>query len=351
MGLGAEDARAILSGHVSKYKIERDYLEEVARRSQGNPLYLNLLAQGLGRGDISLNDVTSLPAGIKDIYQRILERLGQIPHAVELMQLLAVARDFVSASMANDLLRLPGDTAGTQLLPACFELIEENPLTENLEDYQLFHESLRDYLLRSRYPGECAKLSRRLHDWCLEWPRLKDESRRYALRHLAAHAREVLDEGGLDSRAPATELDRLHHLASCEIYQQASFEELGSATAYQAHCRLLLERLTYMHADRRVYCGARALWQFHVQPERRRKAILARIDAGAGDLQRLDQLASMGRTPRDCALLALRGLATRPGLLVPASLQKRLGEWCEQTASKALADLCRPFLTNSELKL
>ena len=181
--------------------------------------------------------------------------------------------------------------------------------------------------------------------------RLREESRRYALRHLAAHARAVLDESGLDSLARATELDRLHHLASCEEYQQASFEKLGSATAYQAHCRLLLERLADMDADRRAYCGAHALWQFHVQPELRHKAILDQIDAGADDLRRLEQFAAMGRTPRDRALLALRGLAARRGLRVPAGLQKRLGEWCEQTASKALAELCRPFLANSDLKL
>ena len=349
-GLGAGEARAILSGHVSKYRIERGYLDEVARRSQGNPLYLNLLAQGLGRGDIALNDARSLPAGMEDIYARILERLGPIPHAVELLQLLAEARDFVSAAMANDLLRLPGDPAGTQLLPACSELLAENPLTEEIADYQLFHESLRDYL-RGRYPGEGRRWSRRLYDWCLEWPRLREESRRYALRHLSAHAREVLDESGLDARARATELDRLHHLAAGGEYQQASFEELGSATAYQAHCRLLLERLVDVDADRRTERGTGALWRYHVQPELRRQAILDQLDAGADDLRRLEQFAATGRTARECALLALRGLAARPGLRVPAGLRKRLGQWCEETASKALTDLCRPFLTNSELKL
>ncbi|MEI6395213.1 MAG: AAA family ATPase [Verrucomicrobiota bacterium] len=349
-GLGAGEARAILSGHVSKYKIERGYLEEVARRSQGNPLYLNLLAQCLGRGDFALNNIAILPEGMVGIYQRTLERVGKTPFAVELLQLLTVARDFVTAAMANHILGLSGDTAGTQLFPACMEFLEENRLTEHLDDYQLFHESLRDYL-RIRYRGACRQLSRRLYNWCLDWPQLRDESKRYALRHLAAHARDLLDDGGLQPHEIQTELDRLHELATSKIYQQASFEELGSATAYQAHCRLLLERLADMDADRRAQCGARALWHFHVQPERRRQAILAQIDAGADDLRRLEQFAAMGRTPRDCALLALRGLSARPGLRVPPGLQKRLGEWCEQTASKALADLCRPFLTNSDLKL
>ncbi len=349
-GLTPGDARVILSEHVSKYALQPDYLAEVAKVSQGNPLYLKLLAEGLRNKDYDLNEAARLPRGMEDIYEVAIKRIAGTPHALELLRLLAVARDFVSARMAGEMLGIPttDDPVGTRLFPACLELLYENPHTPAIEDYQLFHESLRDYL-RLRYRKECVALEKQLYDWCLGWNDLADESRKYALRHLAGHARAVLTSTQ-ESHNPACLagiLTGLHDLAGQKEYQQASFDTLGEGSAYQDHCRLLLDFLGKSEPEgQRPMRGIAALWNYHVQPRERYVGLLEKIDAGgAGTLEMLDQLAMAGGSPTGRVLLALRGLAAqsvaRP---IPDRLRKSLEAWCEESGSDALKKLCSKYL-------
>ena len=47
--MGQSEIRALLSDFVNKYALEEEYLSRVVSKSQGNPLYLKLLCQGLER--------------------------------------------------------------------------------------------------------------------------------------------------------------------------------------------------------------------------------------------------------------------------------------------------------------
>ena len=350
-GLSEGDARAILSDYVSKYELRADYLKEVAQRSAGNPLYLKLLAQGLSRGDFELNNSGILPSGIKDIYKQSVNRIASEPCALEFLRLIVVAKDFVTASMANSVLELPDaeDSAGTRLIPACMELLIENVLTEKVDDYQLFHESLRDYL-RQRYPGECRKLEYRLYRWCLNWPNLRDESCSYALRHLAAHARALLnDRQAIQPDAMSAELDTLFNLVESPRFVDATFDILGEGSAYQELCRLVLGFLNYLPPDNlKITRGAALLCRHHIVPQEHYLELLRQIDSGTYRLDRLNLLATAGPTPRDRVLLALRGLAIIPiGVPIPAGLRKRLNDWCDQAGSEALKRLCRGYFARA----
>ena len=343
-GLGEGEARAILAEYVSKYRIERDYLREVAQRSEGNPLYLKLLARGLIGGEFRLNDSAGLPRQMEEIYERTLARISTEPGVLRLLQLLAAARDRVSPRMANELLGLDisNDPAGTRLFPACAELLVEDTGTADVVDYQLFHESLRDYL-RRRYREECQALEKALLGWCQDWNKTDRHGRRYALRHLASHARSIMESLRTESPAEAAaEYARLRQIGRADAYQEASFRILGTGAAYQEHCRLLLE-----HADLAEPAGSlsrggpeagrhqraasvEAIWNYHTQPERRSDQILRRIDDGADALRELADLAEAAASPRERVLRGLRGLETAPHAPIPADLETRLLAWCDQ---------------------
>lgn len=340
-GLTAEDARAILAEHVSKYDLHPDYLQEVARRSQGNPLYLKLLAQGLARGDYRLNDSTALPGTMQDIYAAVLARLEGTPGSISLLRLVAVARDHVTADMANALLALPAadDTAGTRLFPAIEELLRRRSDSELRPAYQMFHESVRDYL-RERYPQDCATLEQNLYRWCLGWrARASAEERTYALRHLAGHARALLEQPPAGFN-PGREREQIGVLAEDPDYQEASFTELGSGVAYQELCAVLLEQAARGDASGRSARAVRAAWNHHVQPARRREAMLRSLDGGLLDEKSILAIAESAPGPGPRVLLGLRGLAGRSVTVDPASpLATQLRSWAEEAGNGALTRL------------
>lgn len=342
-GLSAGDARAILSEYVSKYDIRQDYVESVALRSEGNPLYLNLLAQGLVSGDFRLND--AIPHGMAEIYEAALLRICEAPGAGDFLRLLAVARDSVSPDMAADVLRLSSDSLRACVLPATSELLVENARTASLEDYQLFHESLREYLLE-KFPADCLNLQENLYSWCLGWKGLRDDSQIYALKHLAAHARTAFEDiRSTDNALLFEKLDRHFVLIDDKSYREACFELLGNGSAYQAHCRLLLDYvLLSSPVANRSDRAARLVARYHIEPQSRYAMALSKIDATASSsesLEKLVNLAACGATPRDRALLVLRGLphSVLPDI-IPEKLKRTVMEWCVEANCKALSTLC-----------
>ncbi|MFO0000723.1 MAG: NACHT domain-containing protein, partial [bacterium] len=59
-GLGRADTRALLAAHVDKYSMEETWIDAVLDSSEGNPLYLRLLCQGLQDGVYRLGDALGL---------------------------------------------------------------------------------------------------------------------------------------------------------------------------------------------------------------------------------------------------------------------------------------------------
>ena len=63
-GLSEDDVRDLLKLTISQSDLEPDYVKQVTKLSEGNPLYLKLLLQALREGQIRLNDIRSLPKNI-----------------------------------------------------------------------------------------------------------------------------------------------------------------------------------------------------------------------------------------------------------------------------------------------
>jgi hypothetical protein len=191
-GLGKEDIRALIYEVANKYEIEREspWIDAVQIKSQGNPLYLKLLCDSLEYGGVAVNDVHALPDKIDEYYKAILNRYAQ--DAIDGDSLLfslftfAAARDYLTNAHIGHINKL-GPGATQRVCTTLKEVLYENPLTEEVLDYQLFHESFREYLIRE-FAKEVQDASYRIIDFCSRWYKFEGSwEQRYALEHYAFH--------------------------------------------------------------------------------------------------------------------------------------------------------------------
>jgi hypothetical protein len=194
-GLGREDIRALIYEVANKYELEREsaWIEAVQLRSQGNPLYLKLLCDALANGGVPLNDIAALPAGVDDLYRAILLRYANDARdgdaLLAALYTFAAAHDYLTLGLLGRINAL-GEATLQRIGSILKEVLYENPLTEQVLDYQLFHESFRDYLRREK-PLEVADAAERIMDFCAGWRALEGSwEQRYALEHWAAHLAE-----------------------------------------------------------------------------------------------------------------------------------------------------------------
>ena len=346
-GLESKDIRALLSEVVSKYEIEQDYIDAVAARSQGNPLYLKLLATGLVEQDFALNAIEALPGNMSEIYDDALRRIReQEPRALDLIRLLAEARSDLTNEMMARLLGLSLDDIKHKVLAAAEELLHENDLTEDVDDYQLFHESLREYV-RDQYPQDCQDQQYKLFEYCLkDWEEtrgsgdkvLDAHGLRYAFAQLGEHARTRFaqlkqrekDKGESKEKRKAL-FGTLLALCDREDYREESFRELGTADGVRSLCRTLLRQLIDVVPDaERPAIGARLIVRFHQEPEIRYRQTLERLDAAPASKD-ITRYARAGQTSRDRVLLAVRGaLSAGSQFQLDKSLRAELKGWLEE---------------------
>lgn len=192
-GLGREDIRALIYEVANKYEVEREsaWIDAVQQRSQGNPLYLKLLCDALEHGSIALNDIQALPDKIDEYYKAILDRYAA--DTVDGDALLAglftfaAARDYLTMAHLGLINKL-GDATVQRIGSTLKEVLYENPLTEDVLDYQLFHESFREYLVKEK-ALKVKDAMERIIDFCGTWREHEGTwEQRYALQHYAAHA-------------------------------------------------------------------------------------------------------------------------------------------------------------------
>lgn len=235
-GLSLADIRAVLMEHVSKYEIHNEYLHEVLQVSQGNPLYLKMLCQGLEQKYYKLNQISSLPKGMDELYQAALLRLeNENEGVIKFLIFLAAAKDFVSSELAASWMKIDVPTLNNRFLYTCMEFIYENPLTEGVDDYQLFHESLREYLNKT-YPTELFSINERICDWTLEWKinngdvSYKGDLLSYAMHFSAEHLFESYSNHRSDNRQNAAKKrhSELFALANNEDWRLLNFEICGN---------------------------------------------------------------------------------------------------------------------------
>ena len=202
-GLSRQDIRALIYEVANKYEIEREsaWIDAVQHRSQGNPLYLKLLCDSIENGGIILNDVQALPTKIDEYYKAILLRYANDPDGDALMSGLftfTAAKDYLTLSHLG-LINLIGSATLMRIGSTLKEVLYENPLTEEVLDYQLFHESFREYLMKE-HTREVKAAQQRIISFCGTWKELEGTwEQRYALEHCAVHLNEsAIEQHGAD---------------------------------------------------------------------------------------------------------------------------------------------------------
>jgi hypothetical protein len=189
-GLSKEDIRALIYEVGNKYEIEREskWIDAVLERSNGYPLSLKLLGDTIESGSISLNDINALPKEINNYYEAILRRYSKDKYGNALLSslfTLAAAKDELSIShlrLINKLDYLSQEHVGSTLR----EILIKNEKGE-VETYQLFHETFRDFVIEKR-KLEVQEAEERILDFCATWEELEGTYEQlYSLQHYASH--------------------------------------------------------------------------------------------------------------------------------------------------------------------
>jgi hypothetical protein len=219
-GLNRQDISALLYEVVNKYKLQESWIDELEVRSQGNPLYLKLLCNALEDGSIQINDPQSLPQKIEDYYKAILDRYASLPGGDDLLNSLfifAAARDDLTASHIW-LINSYGPATRQLVMSTLAEVLHENRVEQKTAAFRLFHESLRECLIK-HCPQYVREAGQRIAGWCDDWDQTTGYKQRYALQHYASH----LESFGSDAH-----LKHLLDLAADQSYQTAQKQALRS---------------------------------------------------------------------------------------------------------------------------
>ncbi len=204
--------RAMLVEHLGRLKyelFERDegernrFVEAVARKSEGLPLYVRMVIEDLKAGRLTWNE-KDLPEGLGAYYENLLERLKVSDVATVLTPLfclLAWAKEPVTEGTMNFLLQthdLAKTPRWSELFRRALEhghlMLQRRPTPDGEEGWTIYHDSFRQHLLESEkvsvYRG---RMQERWLEVCQDWRVLASQEpslHRYILRHYADHLYE-----------------------------------------------------------------------------------------------------------------------------------------------------------------
>jgi hypothetical protein len=294
---------------------------------------------------------------MEELYANALVRIeAEATGAVDLLTLLAAARDFVSPAMAAELMQLSEGCLRAGPLAASLELLFENPLTEDHQEHQLFHESLREHL-RGGCAADVLCWERKLAEWCADWrspdgdPHHHSERRVYAMAHavphLAACRSRALEQGRANEASKRG--DAILSLVEDEAWRAQCFQACGNGAPLQRAIRHAQDvvRARDQAGSERERMLRFARWR-HDEPHRLYLAQRDCLRAPVADakvlrahLEHAVSLARMGARPRDRVMLALTALwaQARWPQEPPQAMKKAVDRWLEEAREPALHKL------------
>jgi hypothetical protein len=222
-GLTIDDIRQLLREVADRFPIQEKHVLAVQQVSQNNALYVRMLVNDLKLGKISLDEIDRLPQGLEGYFEDFIKRLSvdeSWPALRDCLLLLAVARGHLSVNQVCAMTNL----SWAEVEEAVEDKLQSVlvPVSDEVRDYQLFHEKFREFLLAlfsGKAPAEtAARLNKhfvreaspallkqgevtapihlaqareRLLNYCRRWEEMNDE---YPLRHLPRH---LFDAGAM----------------------------------------------------------------------------------------------------------------------------------------------------------
>ena len=361
--LSLADIRAVLMEHVNKYELSQKYIESVLRKSEGNPLYLKFLCRGLEKKIYQLNKSSDLPKGMTELYDNALVKMeNDFPGTTNYLNLLAAANDFVSIEMAAELVGMQVSEFKNRILSVCSELLFENPITTTVEDYQLFHESLREYL-KEKYSTEIKQWNEKLADYCKDWQeenkdlKLQKAALRYAMSFAATHLYDSWQENKNNNR-PSKAKERkesLLELIDNQEWRNKNFEVLGNAKALQQ--AYLLAQKVIVADDKegkhlaKVVAYAHAIhnepFEMYMRQRERLQKTIPTAELPT-QLETLVDLANMGESASTKLMLLYTALWSSDfkGVSLPTSFTTKTEEWLELARDNSLKKMWQFIINN-----
>jgi DNA polymerase III delta prime subunit len=267
--LDEQATRAMLVEHLGRLKYDlfkRDdgernrFIEAVADKSKGLPLYVRMVIEDLKAGQLTVWDEKKLPEGLKKYYEWLLERLrvhdiGTV--LTPLVCLLAWAKEPITEGTMKVLLQTHY-LAGTPKWGESFRkalkyghlMLQQRPTPEGEAGWTIYHDSFRQHLLESETVSDNREWAQeRWLKVCEDWKALASQEpslHRYILRHYVAH---LLDSGNLQK--------------AVEILTNAEFIEFRAyADLLQHHiqeCETLAEKISDISQREMLYTIASAI--------------------------------------------------------------------------------------------
>jgi hypothetical protein len=314
-----------------------------------------MLCRGLEQDIYKLNQVSTLPNGMDDLYQAALLRLeNENSGSINFLIYLAAAKDFVSAELAASWMGVYTPTLRNRTLSACLEFLYENPLTESVEDYQLFHESLREYLTKT-YPAAIQLCKERICDWSLKWRSINGDVAytgdllSYAMHFSTEHLFESYINHKSEKRPGAEDKRRaeLFELTTNDRWRQLNFEVCGNGEAlYKSY--YFLQRVLAIEDTKGEKFDDFICYAYNRYSEPMRMYDLQRelllqpvkkIDLKTL-FERTPALAKMGKGVNEKALLAMLPLwANESQEPIPSILVNKVADWVENSQNSAIKNL------------
>jgi tetratricopeptide (TPR) repeat protein len=206
-------------------ELRNEFIEELTRRSEGLPLYVQMVIDDLKACRFTVRDGDRLPQGLEQYYDHLLARLGVSDVGrvlTEVLTLLSWAQEPLAQQTIIDILvqTRSAPQSGqfvhefSQLVNKVLEFghttLVQRTTPEGEWGWTLYHDSFREFLRTS----DRVRLTRKethyaLLAWCAQWQTHKSP---YALRHYAEHLRE------------AKQVDALYALARDEAFAHAQGE-------------------------------------------------------------------------------------------------------------------------------
>lgn len=163
----------IIQKFTKKYFISETLNTQIISNSQGNPKYLELLELSLEKGIIQLSSNSDVPKFTEDFdnfYAPLIKSYTQHEFGnfiLSCLYALSVAKDYLNTLQLRNILNLDQGDIGKAIFVLNEVLITITD-SRNNKHYQLFHESLRDYLNHKEY-YPLLESKYKITDYCQGW--------------------------------------------------------------------------------------------------------------------------------------------------------------------------------------
>ncbi len=212
-GLKTEDIKGMLYEVANKYEVNKraQYVEEVLKKSEGNPLYVKLLCLDIEKGNRSIDCIDQIPENLLSLYDEIIARFAEASEGdtiLSALYIIAAAREYVSPMFIGLCLGKDESQLHRALRSLREVLVEDNAIKSQ---YQLFHESFREYLTSVK-KEEVDRAHDYISKFCCKWK--EHLSKQYLSENIRGYAAKYYS----------------YHLEKLEMYQEMQELVLGDSS-------------------------------------------------------------------------------------------------------------------------